>query len=97
MIDELVHHGYRIGPGTLYPLLHRMEQAGLLVSEQRVIDGRRRRYYRATDHGRGVLGLCHHALHELAAELLPEDVAVRSHIVPEHHEELPSPGDTPPA
>ena len=30
MMRELRHHGYRIGPGTLYPLLHGMEQAGLL-------------------------------------------------------------------
>ncbi len=30
MMEELAHHGYRIGPGTLYPLLHGMERAGLL-------------------------------------------------------------------
>ena len=30
MIRELRRHGYRIGPGTLYPLLHRMEQRGCL-------------------------------------------------------------------
>src|SRR5688500_12562173 len=32
MIRELRRHGYRIGPGTLYPLLHRMEAKGYLRS-----------------------------------------------------------------
>ena len=32
MMEELEHHGYRIGPGTLYPLLHGLERAGLLKS-----------------------------------------------------------------
>ena len=25
MMKELARHGYRLGPGTLYPLLHRLE------------------------------------------------------------------------
>jgi PadR family transcriptional regulator PadR len=29
MIRELRHHGYRVGPGTLYPILHRMERKGI--------------------------------------------------------------------
>ena len=32
MMEELRHHDYRIGPGTLYPLLHGLERAGLLKS-----------------------------------------------------------------
>ena len=32
MMEELAHHGYRIGPGTLYPLLHGLERSGLLKS-----------------------------------------------------------------
>jgi len=28
MLIELRRHGYNISPGTLYPLLHRMEQVG---------------------------------------------------------------------
>jgi DNA-binding PadR family transcriptional regulator len=36
MIDELREHGYRIGPGTLYPMLHRLEERGFLrVREER--------------------------------------------------------------
>lgn len=40
LTQELSRHGYRVSPGTLYPTLHRLEADGLLVSEQRVVDGR---------------------------------------------------------
>ena len=32
MIDELRRHGYHIGPGTLYPILHGLEGKGYLAS-----------------------------------------------------------------
>jgi DNA-binding PadR family transcriptional regulator len=32
MIDELANHGYRLSPGTLYPMLHAMEDKGYLTS-----------------------------------------------------------------
>lgn len=73
MAAELAHHGHRIAPSTLYPLLHRMERAGLLVSRTDVDAGRQRRHYRATDQGRAVLAECRAALAELAHELLPSD------------------------
>ncbi|UGQ11987.1 PadR family transcriptional regulator [Yinghuangia sp. ASG 101] len=73
MAQELASHGYEIGPGTLYPTLHRLEGDGLLTSEQRVVDGRTRRVYRATDAGRAALAQDRRALAELARELLPED------------------------
>ena len=57
--------------GTLYPLLHRMEAAGLLVSRTEIVDGRRRRLYAITDRGREVLADCRAALGELSGELLP--------------------------
>ena len=41
MMEELKHHGYRIGPGTLYPLLHGMERDGLLRSELKKVWTRR--------------------------------------------------------
>lgn len=37
--------------GTVYPALHRLEQAGLLTSEWSVVGGRRRRTYRLTPKG----------------------------------------------
>lgn len=76
--DELGRHGYRISPGTLYPLLHDLEDAGLLVSHERVERGRVLRYYAATDEGRRTLTDARTALAELARELLP--VAQRSRL-----------------
>jgi DNA-binding PadR family transcriptional regulator len=32
MVEELARHGYRISPGTLYPLLHGLEKKGYLRS-----------------------------------------------------------------
>lgn len=71
MMEELEHHGYRIGPGTLYPLLHGMERGGLLKSELKNLTGRRRRIYRITAAGRKALEKArakvdelHHELHE---------------------------------
>lgn len=73
MAQELAGHGYQISPGTLYPTLHRLESDGLLVSEQRVVDGRTRRVYRATEAGRQALAEDRRALAELAREVLPPD------------------------
>ncbi|MEU9351057.1 PadR family transcriptional regulator [Streptomyces griseoloalbus] len=73
MTEELARHGYRISPGTLYPTLHRLEADGLLESEQRVVDGRTRRVYRATETGRQALAEDRRALSELAREVLGND------------------------
>lgn len=67
---ELGRHGYDISPGTLYPLLHRMERAGLLVSRQELAAGRNRRVYMATDAGRDELARVRVAVAELAEEVL---------------------------
>ncbi len=71
MMEELRHHGYRIGPGTLYPLLHGMERAGLLRSELNIVQGRKRRVYKITTVGKKALESAkakvdelHHELHE---------------------------------
>jgi PadR family transcriptional regulator len=71
MMEELAHHGYRIGPGTLYPLLHGMERAGLLKSHAERGGGRKRRIYKITAAGRKALEKArakidelHHELHE---------------------------------
>ncbi|MDV6288840.1 PadR family transcriptional regulator [Streptomyces sp. UP1A-1] len=73
MTAELARHGYRISPGTLYPTLHRLEADGLLASEQRVVDGRTRRVYRATEAGRQALADDRRALEELAREVLGDE------------------------
>ncbi len=70
MAEELAHHGYKISPGTLYPLLHRMETAGLLTSDERVVDGRVRRVYTATQAGRDALAQLRAVVAEMAGEVL---------------------------
>ncbi len=71
MMEELAHHGYRIGPGTLYPLLHGLEYSGLLKSRLNQVGGRNRRVYKITAAGRKALDRLipkvdelHHELHE---------------------------------
>jgi PadR family transcriptional regulator PadR len=71
MMEELMHHGYRIGPGTLYPLLHGLERGGLLKSVLKNVGGRKRRVYKITAAGRKALDKArakvdelHHELHE---------------------------------
>jgi len=68
--EELARHGYRISPGTLYPMLHRLESEGLLTSVHRVSNGHALRMYRATAAGREALADDRKALAELAHEIL---------------------------
>ncbi|MGE3758001.1 MAG: PadR family transcriptional regulator [Pseudobdellovibrionaceae bacterium] len=49
--DELERHGYKISAGTLYPMLHSMEERGYLASKEAEIDRSRRKVYRATKKG----------------------------------------------
>lgn len=70
LAEELAGHGYTISPGTLYPMLHRMQKDGLLTSRQKVVDGRARRVYEITAAGRAALAEERAALAELASEIL---------------------------
>jgi len=70
LMAEMGRHGYRLTPGTLYPLLHRLERAGFLAHEDRNVNGRRRRYYRRTDRGAAVLAEAARRLPELVGEVL---------------------------
>jgi DNA-binding PadR family transcriptional regulator len=69
MLAELRHHGYRVSPGTLYPLLKRLEQHGWLSCTVDTAGGvRARRYYRTTKRGRAVLEAALRMLAELRHE-----------------------------
>ncbi len=35
MMEELARHGYEVGAGTLYPMLHQLEEAGYLLRAHR--------------------------------------------------------------
>lgn len=72
MMKELEHHGYRIGPGTLYPLLHGLERGGLLRSELKNVGGRRRRVYKVTAAGNKALAKARLKVDELHEELHEE-------------------------
>src|SRR5919206_354230 len=45
----------RVGEGSLYPLLHRLEREGLVGAEWGGMSGRDRRYYRLTARGEAAL------------------------------------------
>ena len=51
MMEELKTHGYSIGPGTLYPLLNKMESGGLLEKKVQIVNGKIRKYYSITPLG----------------------------------------------
>jgi PadR family transcriptional regulator, regulatory protein PadR len=51
----LVRRGLEIEESTLYPLLRRLESQGLLVSEWREEDKRKKRFYKLSAEGSGIL------------------------------------------
>lgn len=56
LVHELAEHGYRLNPGTLYPVISRMERNGWLKSERaRGGNPKGRRLFRITPSGRVVL------------------------------------------
>src|SRR3569833_863027 len=69
MIDELGRHGYRLGPGTMYPLLHSMERRGWLKAQPLIVAGRRRKCYVATRAGRVALNEALGRVRELFEEI----------------------------
>jgi PadR family transcriptional regulator PadR len=70
LAQELSRHGYTISPGTLYPTLHRMEKEHYLKSYRRVVNGKMRKYYEATDAGKQVLEQSRKRIKELVDEVL---------------------------
>jgi PadR family transcriptional regulator, regulatory protein PadR len=75
MIDELARHGYRVSPGTLYPMLHAMERKGYLASRDEQHGSARRKLYRATDLGREGLAVAKRQLIEFTDEASHEGEA----------------------
>jgi DNA-binding PadR family transcriptional regulator len=68
MLEELHHHGYRLSPGTLYPILSRMARRGWIKAvEPR--GSRDARVYRITPAGAEVLQRLRSAIAELKHEV----------------------------
>jgi DNA-binding PadR family transcriptional regulator len=72
IVAELARHGYRLSPGTVYPVLHELERAGYLTGSTGVVAGKQRRYYKATADGRAALEQAKDKLLELVAEVLEQ-------------------------
>jgi PadR family transcriptional regulator PadR len=68
LIRELARHGYSLSPGTLYPMLHGMEGDGFLQSTKEVVNGKVRKYYRATRAGKQAVADAHAKVGELVNE-----------------------------
>jgi DNA-binding PadR family transcriptional regulator len=69
-IEELARHGYKVSPGTLYPVLHGLERKGYLRSSSERRGNTARRMYRATPLGRKILAAAKEKVTELFGELL---------------------------
>ncbi|UCH88180.1 MAG: helix-turn-helix transcriptional regulator [Thermoplasmata archaeon] len=70
MITELKRHGYNISPGTMYPVLHDLENAKYLKSASRNVNGKLRRYYTATRKGKQVLAEARNRIKDLVGEVM---------------------------
>ena len=73
IIEELARHGYKLSPGTLYPILHGMEDKGYLRSTEKREGRQMRRFYRATPVGRKALKSAKEKVRELVGELFEEE------------------------
>ena len=77
MLEELRRHGYRLSPGTLYPLLARMAERGWLRAEKPK-KARDARVYHITTEGAQVLKRLRVSLDELKNEVTPSRAVSRA-------------------
>jgi PadR family transcriptional regulator len=73
LIEELQRHGYRIGAGTLYPILHSLERRAMLRSKATGQGRSARRMYTATAQGRRTLRRAKDKVRELFGEIFEDD------------------------
>ena len=55
MIKEMSEDKILVKEGSLYPTLHALTKEGALTTESEMIGKRVRKYYRLSNHGKGVL------------------------------------------
>jgi DNA-binding PadR family transcriptional regulator len=70
IIEELARHGYKLSPGTLYPMLHAMQQRGYVTMLEERAGRSVRKLYRATSLGREALELAKEKIRELVGEVI---------------------------
>jgi DNA-binding PadR family transcriptional regulator len=73
IIEELARHGYKLSPGTLYPILHGLERKGYLQSSEHRDGKRIRRVYRSTAAGKKALVTAKVKVNELVGEIFEKD------------------------
>jgi PadR family transcriptional regulator, regulatory protein PadR len=64
LLQRLAAYGFPVDANTLYPLLRRLEEQGLVTSEWNTEESRPRKFYRTSDEGESILRLL---LDDLAA------------------------------
>jgi len=69
-MKELKRHGYQVSPGLIYPTLHSLERGGYLKREERVVQGKLRKYYVATEKGIKMLDEARQKIRELVEEVM---------------------------
>jgi len=85
LIEELSRHGYKISPGTLYPMLHSLEKEKYLKCQKELVKGRIRKYYKTTEKGKRVLIEARKKIKELIKEVIiwirkkTEDLPLKRH------------------
>ncbi len=72
IMEELGRHGYKLSAGTLYPVLHGLEEKGYLRSRAQRVGRSSRRIYRATPAGKKALAAAKVKVRELFGELFEE-------------------------
>lgn len=73
LIEELNEHGYKLSPGTLYPILHSLEDKGYIQSTKRNVAGKIRIYYQTTVEGQIALEEAKEKIKELVQEVLMDE------------------------
>ena len=70
MIEELARHGYKLSPGTMYPILHGLEKKGYVRSSTFRSGRISRRLYKGTPAGRKALKEAKQKVKELFGQLI---------------------------
>lgn len=70
MTEELERHGYKISPGTLYPILHEMKNDGVLKLQKIIVNGKVRKIYKLTSKGSKTLEKLKRFVTELSKEVI---------------------------
>lgn len=70
LMKELKRHGYEVSPGLIYPTLNSLEREGYLKREDKVVQGKLRKYYALTQKGLEMLEEARQKIRELVEEVM---------------------------